>query len=145
MSLPQYHYPLHVGQNPPFGKTCFLIGHIGLVLGIYEVYKLGLCWETLGLMIAGIIYEHMGGIGITAGAHRMWSHKSYSGNDLYRFIVMLFNCISFQGELLYWCIDHRAHHKWSDTRRDPHNSLRGFWFSHMGWLLLPRDPLLIVS
>ena len=92
------------------------------------------------VFLAGFFYDHLGGLGITAGAHRLWSHKSYAANDTYRFIVMLFNCIAFQGELLYWCKDHRVHHKYSDTPADPHNASRGFWYSHMGWLLMERDP-----
>ena len=28
----------------------------------------------------------------------------------------------------------RLHHKASETQADPHNSKRGFFFSHMGWL-----------
>ncbi|ETO36451.1 stearoyl-CoA desaturase [Reticulomyxa filosa] len=53
---------------------------------------------------------------------------------------MLFNCIAYQGELFYWCRDHRAHHKHSDTAGDPHNASRGFYFSHIGWLLQSRAP-----
>lgn len=104
------------------------------------MYKLGLSWRLLGVFLAGFFYDHLGGLGITAGAHRLWSHKSYAANDTYRFIVMLFNCIAFQGELLYWCKDHRVHHKHSDTAADPHDATRGFWYSHMGWLLMERSP-----
>mmetsp|Transcript_63448 Transcript_63448/g.100929 ORF Transcript_63448/g.100929 Transcript_63448/m.100929 type:complete len:313 (+) Transcript_63448:1852-2790(+) len=140
MSIPSGHIPLHTGENPIFGRSMFFIGHIGMILGYIEMYKLGFSLQLLMLVLVGFFYEHLGGLGITAGAHRLWSHKAYHGNTLYRFIVMLFNCISFQGELLYWCRDHRVHHKYSDTRKDPHNATRGFWYSHMGWLLLPRDP-----
>lgn len=139
MSLPSYHIPLHTGENPIFGRTMFLFGHIGMIFGFIELYKLGISYKLFFILLFGIFYEHLGGLGITAGAHRLWSHKSYSANSFYRFILMLFNCISFQGELLYWCKDHRVHHKYSDTDKDPHNSSRGFWYSHMGWLLLPRN------
>lgn len=36
--------------------------------------------------------------------------------------------------------DHRVHHKFSDTDADPHNSQRGFFFSHMGWLMCKKHP-----
>lgn len=39
--------------------------------------------------------------------------------------------------------DHRLHHKYSDTDADPHNSNRGFFFSHMGWLMCKKHPLVI--
>ena len=37
-------------------------------------------------------------------------------------------------------MDHRVHHKYTDTNADPHNSTRGFFFSHMGWLLVKKHP-----
>lgn len=36
--------------------------------------------------------------------------------------------------------DHRVHHKFTDTNADPHNIRRGFFFSHMGWLLCKKHP-----
>ncbi|KAJ3610160.1 hypothetical protein NHX12_022254 [Muraenolepis orangiensis] len=36
--------------------------------------------------------------------------------------------------------DHRVHHKYSETDADPHNALRGFFFSHIGWLLVRKHP-----
>ena len=34
--------------------------------------------------------------------------------------------------------DHRVHHKFTDTNADPHNSKRGFFFSHIGWLCVKK-------
>jgi stearoyl-CoA desaturase (delta-9 desaturase) len=39
-----------------------------------------------------------------------------------------------------WVRDHRIHHKFTDTNADPHNSRRGFFFSHIGWLLVKPHP-----
>lgn len=39
-----------------------------------------------------------------------------------------------------WARNHRVHHKFSETDADPHNSKRGFFFSHMGWLLTRKHP-----
>lgn len=36
--------------------------------------------------------------------------------------------------------DHRQHHKYSDTDADPHNASRGFFFSHIGWLMMKKHP-----
>jgi len=36
--------------------------------------------------------------------------------------------------------DHRVHHKYTDTNADPHNSRRGFFFAHVGWLLVRKHP-----
>merc|ERR1719230_1985668 len=46
---------------------------------------------------------------------------------------------TFEASAFDWCLDHRAHHRYTDTERDPYNIKRGFWYAHMGWLLKKRD------
>lgn len=43
---------------------------------------------------------------------------------------------------IYWpfIIHTSAHHKFTDTDGDPHNYSRGFFFAHMGWLMLKKHP-----
>ncbi|XP_020011186.2 acyl-CoA desaturase 1-like [Castor canadensis] len=48
--------------------------------------------------------------------------------------------MAFQNDVYEWARDHRAHHKFSETHADPHNSRRGFFFSHVGWLLVRKHP-----
>jgi stearoyl-CoA desaturase (delta-9 desaturase) len=37
---------------------------------------------------------------------------------------------------LWWAGHHRWHHKHSDTAQDVHSAkLKGFWYSHMGWIM----------
>ncbi|KAF2899080.1 hypothetical protein ILUMI_07091, partial [Ignelater luminosus] len=42
-----------------------------------------------------------------------------------------------------WALDHRVHHKYSETDSDPHNAKRGFFFAHVGWLVLTPHPNVI--
>lgn len=42
-----------------------------------------------------------------------------------------------------WARDHRVHHKYQETEADPYNARRGLWFSHMGWLMQNKNPLVI--
>ncbi|KAG7190758.1 hypothetical protein KM043_006830 [Ampulex compressa] len=74
--------------------------------------------------------------GVTAGVHRLWSHRSYKAKWPLR--VILLYCFYTAGQLsVYdWVRYHRVHHKYSDTDADPHNSNRGFFFSHIGWLMM---------
>ena len=46
--------------------------------------------------------------------------------------------MSFQNDIYEWSRDHRVHHKYSETDADPHNAKRGFFFSHIGWLLCKK-------
>lgn len=56
---------------------------------------------------------------------------------------MLCNSIANQGSIYHWSRDHRVHHKFVETDADPHNALRGFFFAHMGWLLVKKHPNVI--
>ena len=49
-------------------------------------------------------------------------------------------CLTIQNDIFEWARDHRVHHKFSETDADPHNALRGFFFSHIGWLLVRKHP-----
>jgi stearoyl-CoA desaturase (delta-9 desaturase) len=79
-------------------------------------------------------------LGVTAGAHRLWSHKSYQARWPIRVFLMIGHCIAGQNSLFSWCRDHRVHHKSSETDSDPHNSKRGFFYAHVGWLLVKSHP-----
>lgn len=53
---------------------------------------------------------------------------------------MLFQTLSVQYSLYNWARDHRLHHRYTDTEADPHNSNRGFFFSHIGWSVVLPHP-----
>lgn len=82
----------------------------------------------------------IGGIGITGGAHRLWAHRSYKAKLPLRIMLMLFDTLAFQDSIYVWARDHRVHHKFTDTNADPYSSRRGFFFSHMGWLMCRKHP-----
>ena len=78
--------------------------------------------------------------GITGGAHRLWAHRSYKASFAFRAITLLCNSIANQGTVYHWARDHRTHHFHSETCANPHDAGRGFFFAHMGWLFLKKDP-----
>ncbi|XP_076016460.1 stearoyl-CoA desaturase b [Genypterus blacodes] len=79
-------------------------------------------------------------LGVTAGAHRLWSHRAYKASLPLRVFLALANSMAFQNDIYEWARDHRVHHKFSETDADPHNARRGFFFSHIGWLLVRKHP-----
>jgi stearoyl-CoA desaturase (delta-9 desaturase) len=83
------------------------------------------------------------GLGVTAGLHRLWSHKSYKAKTPTKVLLMILASASNQGSIYHWSRDHRVHHKFSDTDADPHNINRGFFYSHVGWILLKTNKLTI--
>lgn len=77
------------------------------------------------------------------GAHRLWAHRSFKANFWVRTFLLYMHTVSGQNCLWVWVRDHRQHHKYSDTDADPHNANRGFFFSHIGWLMSRKHPKVI--
>ena len=108
------------------------------IIGLLSIPCLFNCkYETL---FAAFLLDVAGKIGITAGPHRLYSHKSFKASSVYRWFIMILASIANEAPIYNWVLDHRVHHKYSETRADPHNALRGFFFAHVGWLLVKKDP-----
>lgn len=82
-------------------------------------------------------------MGVTAGSHRLWSHRSYRATLSFRVLLMLLASAANQGSIFHWVRDHRVHHRHSETPADPHDAGRGFFFAHIGWLLVKKDPRVV--
>jgi len=73
---------------------------------------------------------------ITAGYHRLWSHKSYQAHPLLRFVYALGGACALQNDCITWASDHRRHHLHvDDNEKDPYSAGLGFWYSHFGWMI----------
>jgi stearoyl-CoA desaturase (Delta-9 desaturase) len=81
-----------------------------------------------GLLVAG-------GLGITAGYHRLFSHKTYTAPWPIQLMFALLGSITLTGSVIEWSADHRNHHRYTDTKKDPYNIKQGFWYAHIGWIL----------
>ncbi|XP_028651343.1 stearoyl-CoA desaturase b isoform X1 [Erpetoichthys calabaricus] len=109
--------------------------HLGSLYGLTLLFSASaatLAWAFLCYWISAL--------GVTAGAHRLWSHRSYKAAFPLRVFLAVANSMAFQNDIYEWARDHRAHHKYSETDADPHNASRGFFFSHIGWLLVRKHP-----
>ncbi|RZC32996.1 FA desaturase domain containing protein [Asbolus verrucosus] len=111
-----------------------LILHIFAIHGLYFAI-ITVKWETV---LWGYFLGFITGQGITAGAHRLWAHRSYKAKLPLKLILCFFQTLALQTPIYDWVRDHRVHHKYVDTDADPHNATRGFFFSHMGWLLIKK-------
>ena len=79
------------------------------------------------------------GLSITVGYHRLFSHRSHDASWPLVLFYAIFGAGSFQNSIIEWCSDHRNHHKATDTEDDPYSAARGFWYSHMGWVMIEED------
>ena len=89
--------------------------------------------NTACLMALAVLYP-VTAIGVTLGYHRMMSHKSFTAPKWLERTLMTIATLSVQGGPIEWVGLHRHHHLYSDQPEDHHNSRRGLWWSHMGWM-----------
>ncbi|MCG7562209.1 MULTISPECIES: fatty acid desaturase [Pseudoalteromonas] len=76
------------------------------------------------------------GMSITAGYHRLWAHKAYDVHPVMQVFFALGGAFALQNSALHWSSDHRIHHgQVDDPIKDPYAATRGFWYSHIGWML----------
>ena len=73
------------------------------------------------------------------GYHRLFAHKAFKATPFLSILLMCMGSAAVQGSVRWWCRDHRAHHKYVDTEKDPYPSTLGFWHAHMGWMLVKQD------
>ena len=76
------------------------------------------------------------GVSITAGYHRLFTHRAYSAVAPVRALFAIIGAATFQNSVIVWGAAHRFHHRNVDTDDDPYNAQEGFLYSHIGWVLV---------
>jgi stearoyl-CoA desaturase (delta-9 desaturase) len=114
--------------------TLFLL--ISPLIALYGISTTSLNFNTA---LWFLVSYQMAGLGITVGYHRMWSHRAFEAHKLFKYFMLYCGTSAFEGSVLWWCRDHRAHHRYTDTDKDPYSIKKGFWWAHMGWLLVQQD------
>lgn len=90
------------------------------------------------LILAGL-WTLACGFSVTAGYHRLFAHGTYRAHPLLRAFFLIFGAAAFENSALKWAADHRRHHRYVDEEADPYSIRKGFWWAHIGWVLM-RDP-----
>lgn len=106
---------LYVHLAALYGIYLYLIGEAGLTLlagGIQTViyYSKEIIEKPANYFVCpNLAYAlaFYGGMGITAGAHRLWCHRSYKAKWPLRLILAIANTASFQNSIYDWVRDHR--------------------------------------
>jgi len=112
-----------------------------LFIGAAHIAALvGLVWLIVNwhpaTAVLGLVYFACCGLAITGGYHRLFAHRAYGARSPLRLFYLLFGAASVQNSALKWSADHRIHHAKVDTDDDPYNARRGFWWCHIGWVLV---------
>lgn len=86
-----------------------------------------------------LFFYFVTGMGITAGYHRHFAHKSHDAHPVIQLFYLIGGAAVLQQTALQWSNVHRFHHRYSDTELDPHNIKNGFFYAHMGWIFQKTD------
>ncbi len=116
--------------------------NVTIFLGTFILATVGTTWYgvTHGYTLAHWVWLLIAfvfcGMSITAGYHRLWSHKAYEAHNSLKYLYAIGGAFALQNSALHWSSDHRVHHKHVDNNdKDPYSAKRGFWYSHIGWML----------
>lgn len=122
--------PRIIWINVAFFVITFLFAAIAVP---YWAISHGFDFSTIVFAVLCFIYC---GMSITTGYHRLWSHKTYQAHWSLRAIFAIGGAFALQNSILHWSSDHRIHHKHVDVNeKDPYSAKKGFWYSHIGWML----------
>lgn len=114
-------------------KLIFILIHVGCLLVIW-------CGISPVAFLICIAFYVLRMFAITAGYHRLFSHRSYETSRVFQFLLGFVGAASVQRGPLWWAANHRHHHRHSDTDEDIHSpKLRGIWWAHVGWILKDED------
>ncbi len=110
----------------------FLLVH---VLAVAGPFVFGVSWKAVVVFLVMVWGREWF---ITAGYHRYFAHRSYKTNRAFQLLLAVGGASCAQKGPLWWAGHHRDHHRYSDTEADIHSPLRGFWWSHVGWILCDK-------
>ncbi|MHC4449475.1 MAG: acyl-CoA desaturase [Planctomycetota bacterium] len=120
-----------------YTNTLFLAtAHLIAAGSVVYMVLVHFSWWTVGL---ALFWGLLCGLAITGGYHRLFAHPTYKTAWPIRLFYLLFGAASIQNSALKWSADHREHHAETDHDRDPYNAQKGFWWSHIGWVLFQRE------
>lgn len=120
-------------MNTAFVIVTPLVGGIGtLLLCHFGMVK----WQT---WLLAAVYGFLTTLAISAGYHRLFAHRAYKAAPIVRYIFATLGAGCAGGSVLEWATDHRNHHRYAETDKDPYSISHGFWYAHVGWVLYVDD------
>lgn len=104
---------------------------IGVASAVYAVTQEA--WWFFGLTLAIWV---MLSIGVEVCFHRLLSHRAFTVSRWVELVLTYLGTIAGQGSAMFWVAVHKGyHHPYSDTLKDPHSPIHGFYQSYIGWLI----------
>ncbi|OVA05835.1 Fatty acid desaturase [Macleaya cordata] len=104
-----------------------VLGHIGFLFAPFYF-----TWDAF--WVAVILSVVTGPVGISLSYHRNLTHRSFKLPKWLEYFFAYCGLQAGERDPIFWVSTHRYHHQFTDTDRDPHSPIEGFWFSHITWL-----------
>ncbi len=111
-----------------------LVLHLGALLALIPAT---FSWSAV--IMAFVLCNLTGGIGLSLGFHRMLTHQSLRVPRWLNHTIAVLGVLGMEGGPITWVATHRRHHAHSDHPGDPHNGSRGLRWSHLLWLYRPNE------
>ncbi len=113
------------------------LAFFGAIHGLALLSPWFFSWPALGVMF--FLHWLFGSIGICLGYHRLLSHRSLQVPRWLEYVLATIGTLALQGGPIFWVAGHRQHHAHTeDVEKDPYSARKGFWWSHLLWLLYPK-------
>lgn len=125
-------------KNFNWGRGAFIIGYQAAFLAGLPFYFY-YAPPSLALVVASIVVLLLTSFGIGV-YHRHYSHCGYKLSKWIEPFFLFFGTAALEGSVLTWAHDHRKHHRFLDTDKDPYTVSKGFWHAHILWILEKAQP-----
>src|SRR3990167_148747 len=104
---------------------------------------------TPGTLIVFGLFLFVNALGAGVGLHRYFTHRSFEAPPAVVCALGVLGTWAMQGPIARWVADHRRHHRFSDSRFDPHSPywnddariegrVRGWAHAHLLWMIVGR-------
>jgi stearoyl-CoA desaturase (delta-9 desaturase) len=114
-----------------FIRTIGILINITITLGsLIGVFLFGVSWFAFFFFI---ISAYLCMFFQEAFYHRYFAHQSFKTSRVFQFIMGFLAELAPVRGPIWWAANHRDHHRFVDTERDPHAPLHGFARCYMGW------------
>jgi stearoyl-CoA desaturase (Delta-9 desaturase) len=151
MSTEFHRQPGPNGQAPQAPERDVVASRLAyLTIGLPAVGTVAAVWYAVhdGLWVSDIVsFVAMYAVtvlGVEAGLHRYFTHRSFDASEPVKVFLGVAGSMAAQGPVVFWVANHRLHHAFADTDRDPHSPqpqgpglwgrVKGLWHGHVGWL-----------
>jgi stearoyl-CoA desaturase (delta-9 desaturase) len=132
--------PLPLGVDRHRIAWPYAVGVVGYhVIAVLAFLPWFFSWTGVVLAVLGLYV--FGTLGINLCYHRLLTHRGLVLPKRLEHAFAILGVCCLQDTPARWVAVHRRHHEHADAQQDPHCPLVGFFWGHMGWLLVENREL----